>query len=80
MARKEYPLDYFFSIENEPDFIGRIVLSRTTNGFFQSEIAIVYKEGHRIYQHIQSLFNQENEEDTLSLSTQILANYLRGQR
>lgn len=59
----------------DPHFVGRIVLYQSRSGF-DVEIDIVQAETGKIYNHVKSLYNQEDPRESLDIAVQYLKDYL----
>lgn len=75
--KKEYPQDYFVTLENDQHCLGRITLN--LHGYdFAVEVDIVQKESRKIRKHVDTLYKIDNHEDALQLGVQRLAQFLKG--
>lgn len=71
-----FPQEHFIRLKGlDPHFTGRITLYRGMNGF-DIEIDIVQSESGKIYNHVKSLYNQEDPRDALDSAVQYLKDYL----
>ena len=71
----EYPKEFLLPIDSAPYHWGKISINKISTGFY-SEVQIVFKEGQKIFVHIDTLFNFTSEEECLNTSVQTLSNFL----
>ncbi len=71
----EFPKEYLVPIDDAPFHWGKISINKISSGFF-SEIQIVFKDGQKIFAHIDTKYNFVSEEDCLNTSMQALSEYL----
>ena len=74
---KEFPLEHFLPIDNEPFFLCRVSIFPVKQKFI-SELDIVQKESLKIHKHVETLYHQENIEEALNNGIETLARFLRG--
>ncbi len=74
--RKDFPLEFYFEIQNNPHHLGRVQVFKNVSGH-QTEIDILTREGHKIFHHIGILFNMESEEEAIAAGKESLAKFLK---
>ena len=62
-----------------PDYVGRIILNRLSENYYV-ELDIVHSESGKIYQHIESLWDQTNPEDALAFAVHRFKKFLDSKR
>ena len=71
-----FPQEHFIKLQGlDPHFVGRIILFKANRGF-DVEIDIVQSETGKIYNHVRSLYNQEEPREALDSAVQYLKDYL----
>lgn len=72
----EFPQEHFVELKGlSPHFVGRITVYQDRKKF-NLEIDIVQTESGKIYNHVQSLFGEDEVQDALASAVQHLKNYL----
>ena len=71
-----FPQEYFIRLHGlDPHFVGRITLYQGSNGV-DVEIDIVQKDSGKIYNHVKSLYNQDEARESVDIAVQYLQDYL----
>lgn len=71
-----FPLEHFVELSAlSPHLIGRIVVFKDLKKL-NIEIDIVQTESGKIYKHVKSIYGEEDLQDALASSIQILKNFL----
>ena len=63
---ESYPIEKYVEFENEPWFLGRIVIHKVKEKF-HVEVDVITKENHKIHKHIGQLYNFDDESDALEM-------------
>jgi hypothetical protein len=72
----EFPQEHFVELKGlSPHFVGRITVYEDRTKF-NLEIDIVQTESGKIYNHVDSLYGEEEVQDALASAVQVLKNYL----
>lgn len=72
----DFPQEHFVRLGHlDPHFKGRITLYQATSGF-DVEIDIVQSETGKIYNHVKSMYNQDDPREALDIAVQYLKDYL----
>ncbi len=75
IGNDEFPKEHLFELENNPHHVGRIILYKMPKTY-NAEIDIIVKESHKIFHHVDTLFNQDEERDALESAVQRLSKFL----
>ncbi len=75
----EFPKEHLFELENNPDHLGRVIIYALKESF-SVEIDIIVKESHKIFFHVDTLYNQKEERDALESAVQKLSSFLVGKK
>lgn len=74
---KEFPQEHFVELKGlSPFLVGRISVYLTEKKKFNLEVDIIQKESGKIFNHVNSTFEQDDLQDALASSVQILKNFL----
>lgn len=65
----------YIDLENNPYLLGRITLHQVKEQF-HAEVDIIHKESHKIFKHIDIIYNQHTSEEALILGVQRLRKFL----
>jgi hypothetical protein len=63
---ESFPIEKYVEFDNEPWFLGRIVVHKVKE-HFHVEVDIVNKKSHKIFRHIASLYNFDDHRDALEM-------------
>ncbi|MAX67040.1 MAG: hypothetical protein QF441_16065 [Bacteriovoracaceae bacterium] len=76
MLQNNFPQEHFIELVGlSPFLVGRITLFQQEN-LFNVEVDIIQSESGKIYNHVKSLYNQDDARDALDMSVQYLKDYL----
>lgn len=71
----EFPLEKYIELENNPYFLGRVTVHHVKEDY-HVEIDIIHKETHKIFRHVDIIYNQYGPEEAIITGVQKLRNYL----
>ena len=71
----EYPQEKYIELENNPYLMGRISIHHVKESF-NAEVDIINKESHKIFKHVDIIYNQYTAEEALILGVQRLRQFL----
>lgn len=71
----EYPLEKYIELENNPYLLGRITIHQVKDQF-HAEIDIIHKESHKIFKHVDIIYQQYSSEEALITGVQRLRSFL----
>ena len=72
---KEFPQEKYIDLENNPYLLGRITIHHVKNDF-HAEVDIIHKESHKIFKHVDIVYQQYSAEEALITGVQRLRKYL----
>lgn len=72
---KEFPQEKYIELENNPYLLGRITIHHVKNDF-HAEVDIIHKESHKIFKHVDIVYQQYSAEEALITGVQRLRMYL----
>ena len=72
---KEFPTEKYIELENNPYLIGRITLNQVKDEFL-AEIDIIHRESHKIFKHVDIVYQQYSAEEALIVGVQRLRQFL----
>jgi hypothetical protein len=72
---KNFPLEKYIDLENNPYLLGRVTIHHVKEDF-HCEVDIIYKESHKIFRHVEILYNQQSAEEALITGVQRLRVFL----
>jgi hypothetical protein len=75
LGESEYPKEALFELKNNPHHMGRITVVKLKEEF-SAEIDIILKESHKIFHHVETLYNYEEERDVYNTAMQKLLDFL----
>lgn len=70
-----YPVEKYIELENNPYLLGRISINQVKENF-NAEIDIIHKESHKIFKHVDIVYNQPSAEEALIVGVQRLRQFL----
>ncbi len=70
-----YPVEKYIELENNPYLLGRITVNQVSEQF-HAEIDIIHRESHKIFKHVDMIFNEYSEEEALIIGVQRLRTFL----
>ncbi len=72
---KEFPVEKYIELENNPYLMGRITINQVKDNF-NAEIDIIHKESHKIFKHVDMVYNQYSAEEALIVGVQRLRDFI----
>ena len=71
-----FPQEHYIELKGlSPNIVGRITITEHS-GKFNAEIDLVLQESGKIYQHVSTLYSQEDPRESLDLAVHYLKKYL----
>jgi hypothetical protein len=70
-----YPVEKYIELENNPYLLGRITVNQVSEQF-HAEIDIIHRESHKIFKHVDMIYNEYSEEEALIIGVQRLRTFL----
>jgi hypothetical protein len=71
----DFPVEKYIELENNPYFLGRITINQVKENY-HAEIDIIHKESHKIFKHVDIVYNQYSAEEALIVGVQRLRLFL----
>lgn len=71
----DYPQEKYFDLENNPYLLGRITIHQVKQEY-HAEVDIINRESHKIFKHVDIIYNQHSSEEALILGVQRLRLFL----
>ncbi len=71
----DFPQEKYIELENNPYLLGRVVIHHVKNDY-HCEIDIIHKESHKIFRHVEIVYNQQSSEEALITGVQRLRVFL----
>ena len=71
----DFPVEKYIELENNPYLMGRITINQVKDNF-NAEIDIIHKESHKIFKHVDMVYNQYSAEEALIVGVQRLRVFL----
>ncbi len=72
---KDFPQEKYIDLENNPYLLGRITISQVREDY-HAEVDIIHKESHKIFKHVDIVYNQMSAEEALIVGVQRLRRFL----
>ncbi len=72
---KEFPQEKYIDLENNPYLLGRVIIYHVKEDF-HAEVDIIHKESHKIFKHVDIIYNQYSSEEALITGVQRLRLFL----
>lgn len=72
---KEFPIEKYIDLENNPYLLGRICINQVKESY-HAEIDIIHRESHKIFKHVDIVYNQYSAEEALIVGVQRLRQFL----
>jgi hypothetical protein len=72
---KEFPLEKYIDLENNPYLLGRITIHQVKDEF-HAEVDIIHRESHKIFKHVDIIYRQYSSEEALITGVQRLRTFL----
>ncbi|HXH31010.1 MAG TPA: hypothetical protein VNJ01_09380 [Bacteriovoracaceae bacterium] len=70
-----FPQEKYIDLENNPYLIGRISVNQVKDAF-HAEVDIIHRESHKIFKHVEIVYNQQSAEEALITGVQRLRQFL----
>lgn len=71
----DYPVERYIDLENNPYLLGRVVVHHVKNDY-HAEVDIIHRESHKIFKHIDIIYQQQSAEEALISGIQRLRKFL----
>lgn len=71
----EFPIEKYIDLENNPYLLGRICINQVKESY-HAEIDIIHRESHKIFKHVDIVYNQYSAEEALIVGVQRLRQFL----
>lgn len=72
---KDFPQDKYIDLENNPYLLGRITVHEV-RADYHAEVDIIHKESHKIFKHVDIIYQQPSAEEALIVGVQRLRRFL----
>ncbi len=72
---KEFPQEKYIDLENNPYLLGRVTIYHVKEDY-HAEVDIIHKESHKIFKHVDIIYNQYSSEEALITGVQRLRLFL----
>lgn len=72
---ESYPSEKYIDLENNPYLLGRITVHHVKEDY-HAEVDIIHKESHKIFKHVDIVYNQYSGEEALIVGIQRLRLFL----
>jgi hypothetical protein len=74
-SMSDFPQEKYIDLENNPYLLGRVVLHQVKDQY-HAEVDIIYKESHKIFKHVDIIYNQYSSDEALIVGVQRLRLFL----
>ena len=71
----DFPQEKYIDLENNPYLLGRVVLHQVKDQY-HAEVDIIYKESHKIFKHVDIIYNQFSSDEALIVGVKRLRLFL----
>lgn len=72
---ESFPTEKYIDLENNPYLLGRVTVYHVKDDF-HAEVDIIHKESHKIFKHVDIVYNQYSAEEALIVGIQRLRLFL----
>lgn len=72
---REFPIEKYIELENNPYLLGRISINQVKEEFV-AEVDIIHRESHKIFKHVDIVYQQYSAEEALIVAVQKLRQFL----
>lgn len=72
---KEFPTEKYIDLDNNPYLMGRITINQVGKDF-HAEVDIIHRESHKIFRHVDIVYNEGSAEEALIVGVQRLRKFL----
>jgi hypothetical protein len=69
------PFEKYIDLENNPYLLGRITVHHVKESY-HAEVDIIHKESHKIFKHVDIVYNQHSAEEAVITGVQRLRRFL----
>ncbi len=74
MAMSEFPQEKYIELDNNPYLLGRITVNQVKQSF-NAEVDIIHRESHKIFKHVDIVYNEPTFEEAVITGVQRLRRY-----
>lgn len=71
----DYPVEKYVDLDNNPYLLGRVSVYHVKDDF-HAEVDIIHKESHKIFKHVDIIYNQYSAEEAFITGIQRLRQFL----
>jgi hypothetical protein len=71
----DFPQEKYIELENNPYLLGRISLYHVKD-HYHAEVDIIHRESHKIFKHVDIIYQQYSGEEALIVGVQRLRQFL----
>lgn len=72
---KEHYMEKYIELDNNPYLLGRISINQVKESF-HAEVDIIHRESHKIFKHVDIVYNQPSAEEAVIVGVQRLRRFL----
>ena len=72
---ESFPQEKYIDLENNPYLLGRVTVYHVKDDY-HAEVDIIHKESHKIFKHVDIVYNQYSSEEALIVGVQRLRQFL----
>ena len=72
---KDFPAEKYIDLENNPYLLGRVTVHHVKDEF-HAEVDIIHKESHKIFKHVDIIYQQLTAEEAFIIGVQRLRLFL----
>jgi hypothetical protein len=69
------PFEKYIDLENNPYLLGRITVHHVKESY-HADVDIIHKESHKIFKHVDIVYNQHSAEEAVITGVQRLRRFL----
>jgi hypothetical protein len=70
-----FPYEKYIDLENNPYLMGRVTVHHVKEDY-HAEVDIIHRESHKIFKHVDIVYNQYSSEEALITGVQRLRQFL----
>lgn len=74
-SMSDFPQEKYIDLENNPYLLGRVTIYHVKDDY-HAEVDIIHKESHKIFKHVDIVYNQYSSEEALIVGVQRLRLFL----
>ena len=74
-SMSDFPQEKYIDLENNPYLLGRVTVHHVKEEF-HVEVDIIHKESHKIFKHVDIVYNQLTAEEAVIIGVQRLRLFL----